>query len=595
MVSSLRIELNGTLITGRLDGTENFSVTLRQADEDGRLAKSFSSELTFYDDGYTLLKTELIDDPNGFSKEVSVKIYDECCREAVFEGVIKGDGIDWCEPGCFITANIVEDDDAINCVRSTLIWDDHNGFLSRSFPPIRYCIEIRPEFIQYVLIGLLFNLNLVFFSVILALIPAIFVIFGLIYLICNVISAVCSFVIRFRILRFTIQIGPICNAPNCNSGFTNPINVINNVIDVFRDLNTAIIPCGRFHPSPYLRDYVENACSKCGLTFQSSILNNPSSPYYNAVGVWAQIKKGRKKDSTDYSVQNDNNPVETLETFLNTYLKPLFNADYKISNNVLVFERKDFFLNTQTWVDTELLLANGDLINSEICYNWTDKERYAFGRFEYTLDGQDYIGNEAKNRYNDIVEWNVPYSSGQSGFLQRTIPSSPARHRQDGIDTDIFTFHETALGGVINAVFFGAFSDYDRALLINQHTFFNPKFLIYDPSSGTDGEIKYDYPNSFCGGDPGAAPDERYNYPFWFLEGYSNNLYSNFHFIENPRLPGTTNFDFKFQFRFDCDTYRSFDFSKTVRLIKGGTIVNGRIREIEVDFVKRTISVSGIV
>jgi hypothetical protein len=595
MVSSLKIELNGTLITGRLDGADTFSVTLRQSDEDGRLAKSFSSELTFYDDGYSILKTELIDDPTGYSKEVKVKVWDSCCSEAVFEGVIKGDGIDWCEPGCFITANLVEDDDSINCVRSTLIWDNHSGFLSRSFVPIRYCIEIRPEFIQYVLIGLLFQLNLIFFSVILALIPAIFIIFGIIYLICNVIRAICSFRIRFRILRWTIQIGPFCSAPNCNTGFTNPITVINNLLDVFRDLNTAIIPCGRFHPSPFIRDYVENVCAKCGLTFQSSILKNPSSPYFNAVATWAQIKKGRKKDSNNFTLISDNLPVETLETLLNNYLKPTFNADYRIVNNVLVFERKDFFLSTSTWVDTETLLSNGDLIDSEICYTWTDKERYAFGRFEYSLDAQDYIGNEAKNRYNDIVDWNVPYSPSQTGFLQRTLPVGLSRHREDGIDTDVFTFHENALGGVINAVFFGAFSNYDKALLINQHCFFNPKFLIYDPNSGNDGEVKRDYSNAFCGGDPGAAPDERYNYPFWFLEGKTNNLYSNFHFIDNPRLPGTTNFDFKFSFRFTCDDYRSFDFAKTVRLIKGGTIVNGTVKEIEVDFVKRVISVSGIV
>jgi len=245
MVSPLIIEIDGNLITGRIDGTENFSVTIRRADEAGRLSKSFSSELTFYDDGYNYIKTNLIDDPNGFSKSVKVKVYDDCCREAVFEGIIKGDSLDWCEPGCYVTANLVEDESVVNCVRSTIIWDNFDGFLNKSQPVVRYCIEMRPNFIQYILIGLAFQLNLIFFSVLLAIIPAIFVIFGIIYLVCNLIATICRGIsIRFRILgrTVTIRIGPFCDPPDCEDGFTNPINVINQIIDIAQDINERIVP-----------------------------------------------------------------------------------------------------------------------------------------------------------------------------------------------------------------------------------------------------------------------------------------------------------------------------------------------------------------
>ena len=62
----MKIEMNGALITGRIDGLESFKVTIENKTDDNRIAKSFSSELTFYDDGFDLIKANLIDDPNGF-------------------------------------------------------------------------------------------------------------------------------------------------------------------------------------------------------------------------------------------------------------------------------------------------------------------------------------------------------------------------------------------------------------------------------------------------------------------------------------------------------------------------------------------------
>ena len=103
------------------------------------------------------------------------------------------------------------------------------------------------------------------------------------------------------------------------------------------------------------------------------------------------------------------------------------------------------------------------------------------------------------------------------------------------------------------------------------------------------------YSNAFTGGSLTANEDERYNYPMWFREGYTNNLYSNFHYIDNPRLALATNYNFKFTFAFDCATYNSFDFNKTVKLVLGGNVKYGQVRELSVDFNKRTISVTGIV
>lgn len=579
--STMKIELNTgsgwQLLTGLIDGVQNFSVTLRNRAEDGKLAKSFSSELTFYDEGYQILKSFLIDDPFGFGKTVQIRIFDDCCGEPVFEGLIKGDAIDWCEPKCYVSANVIEDDEKINCIKSTLITDNFEGIQQRTHPRIRYCIEVRPDFFQYLLISLAAFVNILFYSVILGLWAGLAAIFGIVYIICLIVDAI-----------------PGVDA-NCNSPLINPLTQLAVLTEFFKSWEALIVPCGRFHPSPYVRDYISNACKKCGLTFQSSILNNVSSPYYNTVLFAAQVKKGRAYDSTNDTLIQDNMPVETVETLMNQYLKPMFNAEFQIVNNVLVFERKDYFFSTTTWIDTEQLLNNSQVVNNEICFSWIDKERWAFGQFEYTKDAVDYIGNEAMTRFNDIVEWNSPYNPTQSGSRDVMLLVSPSRHRDDGIDRTVYDHFQTFAGGIVNYIYFGLFSDFDKTLLMNQHTAFNYKFLIYDPSSGNDGIVKHDYSNAFCGGDPGAAPDERFNYPFWFAGGYQNNLYSLFHYIDDPRLPGTTQFEFNFQFQFDCQTYNDFNFAKTIRLVKNGQIVNGVIKEIQVDFAKRIINVQGIV
>ena len=559
MVSTMQIELNGTLITGRVDGLENFTLTLRRADQDGRVSKSFGSELTFYDDGYTILKAALVADPFGFSKEVNIKLFDQCCSGPVWEGIIRGDAIDWCEPGCYISANPVEDEAVLNCIKSTLIWDNHAGFLSAPQPIIRYCIEIRPEFLHYLIIAL---------------------------------SAVIVQAINFLFLPL-LGIGFL--ASFFGSNLAQELIGFKNLI---RDIS---VPCGRFHPSPFVRSYIQNACAKCGISFSSTILNNASSPYWNTVLMAAQVEKGRAKNSTNYSVIDKNLPTETLESLLRDYLEPMFNAEYRLVGNTLYFERKDYFQTTANWVNFQTLLDTNKLVEDSVCWSWIDRERWSFGEFKYQLDASDYCANEALDRWNRIVEWNSPYNPGQSGRKTVAVASSCARFREDGIDTSVYDFMRTALGGLINFIFFNQFDNYREVMLIPKQTFFNYKFLIFDTTQGTNGMVARNYSNAYCGGNPGAATNQRFNYPFWFrvgeqgVSGFQNNLYSMFHYIDNPRRAGATNFNFSFTFNFDCNEYASFSFDKNIGgLVLNGATVNGKINELTVDFNKRTIRVNGI-
>lgn len=549
MNSNLRIEFDisplpgsYTPITGKIDGIENFQITYREEGEGGSVASSYTSELTFYDDGYQYIKQFLIDSPNGFLETIAVKIYDACCNKVVFLGYIRGDSLDWCESQCYVTCNIINRDDITSCIQNKLIWDDTAGFLSKQYPKIRYCLQNRPIFLQ-VLIDIVASLLLLIAGIILTIIA------GLLFITFNPGAA-------------------------------------QDILDFRNKIRAALLPCGLFHPSPYIRDYINNVCNICGLTFQSSILNDSNSAYYNTVLFSAQVRKGRLPNDPDGKLILDNKPLETLVSLFDNYLNLVFNAKYKIRNNILYFERKDYFNTGNQWIDTEQLLNEGRLIDGKVCYTWQDRTRYSFARFEYQGDAMEYIGNEYLPYYNDIVEWNPNGNPAQKGEYVVSLPLSPARFVGDAETNEIdLTYAGQGVPGLGIS--------YDGVLLMAQHNCFTYKFLIIDPA--TSKVVNY-FPDWVIGGDiPGTKHDERFNYPYWFVEGRDGNLYSNFHYIDDPRSSQNTNFDFKFTFQFTCQEFADFEFGKNVRLIRGGQQKFGQIKEIQVDFNNRTIQVTGVV
>ena len=593
-----RIKLNGTEITGRVDGLRgenaNFVVTFQRAGGDSTPKKSYSGELTFYDDGYELLKAELINDPAGFNKEVAVELYDDCCKgEPVFVGVIRGDSIDWCEPKCFVKAQVFEQIPELNCFQSTIISDNFNGFQDKAHPKIRYCTELRPQFLHLVIIYFAFILAQAIAVVLLPIIIAIVAIIAVINVICNTLETICA-----------IEIGGValCTAPDCSTEFSNPISTVNFLIDLINDIINLVLGCGRFHPSGLLREYIENACLKCGLTFQSSILNDSGSIYYDTVLFSAPVEKGRGQNDTNGSLIKGNEPLLTLEQLFNEYLNPTFNAKYEIINGALVFERKDFFNVGATWLNTGELLTTGRILENQICFNWIDNPRPSFGRFEYSLDAQDYIGNEAKTRFNEIVEFNPSGSPLFAGELTRSLPFAPARFRGDGVNQTVMDYFLTFAGGIFNSVFGGQFSDNTNVLLMNQNTAFQLKLLIWDSATGYEfAKVKKDYSTTFTGGAVIVEGDliptnQLFNYPYWFKEVRTNNLYTEYHYIDNPQVNESRQFDFDFTVTdFDCNEFRNFDFDKIVKVVQSETLKNGEITQIEVNFTNRTIKIRGLV
>lgn len=566
MDSSLQIEIDGQFITGRIDGIGSFSVTTSVDDEDRAVKATYSNELTFYDDGYAIIKAALIDDVNGFAEQLPVRIFDEVCGKVVYEGVIKGDSIDWCEPECSVRANLIQDDPIASCIQNKLIYDDTYGFLNKNQFVLRYCIVHRPLFLQMVVNRLMAFAKISLYLLIL-------IVGFLTFTVNLLIWAVCG--IRRLFNR------------NIDCSQFSPGNYIDRLGNILTEIESFLDPCNNFHPSAFVRDYIQNVCKVCGISgFDSSILNNTSSPYYNTILFAAQVEKGRPAMSTNYTLIRDNLPVETLTTLMRDYLKPLFNADFRIINNRLIFERKDYFYtNNQIWINTQDIQSDGRLIDDQICFSWLDKKRYSYADLSYAEDPQEYLGNEARGRWDDIVEWNPPaqppgqvYSSAQKGAYELKLACSPARFVKDGISEGL----DSAL----------VFNPDEKILCLAQQTAMNYKFLIAD-TSNNKGRIKTDYDDNFTGPGLIEAPSERYNYPFWFKEGYRNNLYSLFHYIENPRLPGNTRWGFNFKFEFTCAELDSFNFDKNISLVKNGSVVTGQIKEVSFDYINRIATVKG--
>jgi hypothetical protein len=210
------------------------------------------------------------------------------------------------------------------------------------------------------------------------------------------------------------------------------------------------------------------------------------------------------------------------------------------------------------------------------------------------------LGNEAAPRFNDIIDWNVPFNPSQSGQYTVSLPLSPVRTREDKIRQNFYEYFENWAGGAVNAFFGGALSDYTNAMLMNDDTAFNYKLLIWDGQDMENAAVKTDYSDSFTGGavivnGSNVPVGSRQNYPFWFKENNANNLYTLFHYIDDPRQPTATQFNFDFAFEFSCEDLANFDWSKTVRLPKNGSVVYGQITEVKLNFVTRVATVSGIV
>ena len=77
----------------------------------------------------------------------------------------------------------------------------------------------------------------------------------------------------------------------------------------------------------------------------------------------------------------------------------------------------------------------------------------------------------------------------------------------------------------------------------------------------------------------------------WFKEGYPGNLYTDFWYIENPKISGYQGFEFEAEVEFDCALLDALDLDGQVLTSEG----LGKVTQISINFKENKLIITGTV
>lgn len=483
-----------------------------------------STPLNFESNAYQLIKAWLIDDISAPLNRVLVQIeHVGCGRYRDF--TIKASDLQFCDDvnkTCTFNVVLKKDETALNCIQNTLITDNHLGWFpensmipanNKRHPRFSYCNEIRPngQLVMLWYIGAVtwFITGLLLLSLYIALNAIFFAINGVILIINAIISVVNTF-----------------------GGNINPVKPIKYLdpADIIEDYEQKFVEsagCGREHPAPLVRDYIVNVCSKCGidtsalsqtasilfannLTIQTSTgVETFSNEYFNLCYLHAPIKRGiRRFENILPFAQNpvndydfwipENAPFLTLDMFLDQ-LKAVFNAEWRVVNNKLYFQRKDFYQTGVPILDFNEGSPDRNKLLEGICFEPNELRYFASCLGIYQLDGVDVCGNEAKLPMNGypVVFGNTDENPIFNGLLDKATAFGATKFRLDGHSTDyIYDAMQVVVNGnLFTGIIAGSFKSFvapaireyaDYGLLLKDETAVLPKLIIWDGKSYTN-------------------------------------------------------------------------------------------------------------
>lgn len=153
---------------------------------------------------------------------------------------------------------------------------------------------------------------------------------------------------------------------------------INNLL---KELFKQILQQKRNHLGMTFGMMMKRACQKLGLGFQSNLLL--SSEFKDWVHIPAKNKKGDSGQQTGFPTN-----TEAIYTFggLVRTLKQVFNADFRIKNNIFYFERKDQFNLPENYQLPEFFSNQERLLDQ---YTFNTDEIFANYNINWALDVQD--------------------------------------------------------------------------------------------------------------------------------------------------------------------------------------------------------------
>ena len=568
----LHVKLNGTPVTGRIDGLESFTTTYSRDSETGRTQKSYSNQLAFYDDGFNIIYPILVASPTGLNASINVEIWDDCCNAPVYRDfIIQGSAVDYCDNDCFVTCRMIrKDPDELiyECLRKYQISDNRNGYFyydpngQPKFPLVPYCNELRPNWLMFTLIILALILVLTMKSLLPALFAVITTITVVLLAICGVLKVIES------VLNAIPSVNVDLTPGICDNLFQDPFLIFNDIKNFTDKLIENFIGCGRKHPTPLYRQYFENACQICGINkFNSSIFNNTSSDYYNALYFFAPADASTRNPA---AIIQENRPTLTMDAWISGIASD-FNAHWWVSQGQLYFERKDYYLQQPPIYDAVANAETGDILKG-VCFTYNEGKQYAAININCQMDALDDVGNEDKVRYNYFRNYGT--SPTWDGTSEKMLSYAPARFRNDGVEPDVLSNFGSV--GLINWLFNGQLNGTDDYLLMSKGTASSPKMLIWDGQSYTDAIVKkYNGVQNM----PAMVNSNQFD------------LYNRFHEIDSPTLNPFRFWNAEFTVRMNCSIVKVLDVNRTVRLMTPyGAIVNARIKEITADFGNREIT-----
>lgn len=237
--------------------------------------------------------------------------------------------------------------------------------------------------------------------------------------------------------------------------------------------------CERKNAAPYITTYLQNLIDNCGVTLLSdTVFTTPTKlPELNKATIFYMPNKRG-------IYFTDNTPLYRLENALNwsgerfmQFLKKRFNLKWRLNPTGLLIKHFD-----EPFTDTPLL----DLRKVEKCCTWIGDRLPSYGDYDFQQDSLDTEGNAARRAYNDIVEFNSPYNSAQSGSKKVLFDDAAAGFRNDGLRSDDISQWDS----ILNAVPLTAISNLlvplqnadDFVLMSGDNTVY-PKVIIHDANT----------------------------------------------------------------------------------------------------------------
>lgn len=481
--------------------------------------KGASGSIVVEGEAYQFIKDWCEDHVAARLNEVEVRVEDTDC--GIFSGwTIGSRDLESCDDGgCSYSVSLRQRQDPYHCIQKTVISDNWQGWFQehptdgKLHPRFNYCNEIRPNGILIVTWYLLGFISAIVVTVLLSIIIS-----------TGNIGGILTWVFK----KLNIKVPKILKQLSVPG--TDDLNAIKKQLRV---MYIEAAGCGRVHPAPLIRDYIENVCKKCGVKvdeytapiFFSRTLRSPKGPFleassgvktgdnphYNACFLTAPVHKGVrlysgvgnlsdpdiKEDTTTHYITGSS-PIMALSDLLHQ-LKTLYNAEWRIKyvkgEPYLYFWRKDWFHDTDALYDLSIGADDRDKLLEGVCYEWSEVTYPAYTQGLYASDAIDVSGDEARDQMGGVLNFGEEDNKLLEGELKKQTPYFGAtRFRLDGSGTD---YLYDAMQQLVNSQILQPNTEpqlryvnnwirdhVNYGLLLKDDTCSLPKVLIWDEHSG---------------------------------------------------------------------------------------------------------------